>query len=105
MRTLALAALLLASQEAPPRVLPPGKLPADARLAPLKDLDGYFPFEVPATREAWEKRAEELRRQARVATGLWPMPERTPLNAQVWGRVDRPDFTVEKVAFESFPGQ
>jgi dienelactone hydrolase len=105
MRTLALAALLFASQDTPPRVLPAGKLPADARLAPLKDLDGYFPFEVPATREAWERRAEDLRRQVRVATGLWPMPERTPLNTRVWGRVDRPGFTVEKVAFEGFPGQ
>jgi dienelactone hydrolase len=105
MRTLALTALLLVAQDAPPRVLPQGKLPSDARLAPLKDLDGYFPFDVPAAREAWEKRAEELRRQVQVATGLWPMPERTPLKAQVFGRVDRPDFTVEKVAFESFPGQ
>jgi dienelactone hydrolase len=103
MRILALL-LLLAAQEAPPRVLPEGKLPADSRLAPLKDLDGYFPFEVPPSREAWQKRAEEVRRQVQVATGLWPMPERTPLNAKVWGKVDRPDFTVEKVAFESFPG-
>jgi dienelactone hydrolase len=94
----------LSAQEAPPRVLPEGKAPADARLAPPKDLNAYFPFDVPATREAWEKRAAELRRQTAVATGLWPMPERTPLNAQVFGRVERPDFTVEKVAFESFPG-
>jgi hypothetical protein len=104
MRTLVLAALLLVPQDAPPRVLPQGKLPADARLAPLKDLDGYFPFGVPASRASWEKRAEELRRQVQVATGLWPMPERTPLRAQVFGRVERPDFTVDKVAFESFPG-
>jgi dienelactone hydrolase len=106
MLTLALAASLaaLSPQEDPSRVLPPGKLPADARLGPPKDLNGYFPFEVPATREEWEKRAAELRRRVQVATGLWPMPERTPLNARLWGRVDRPDFTVEKVAFESVPG-
>ena len=105
MLTLTLAALLaLSPQEDPSRVFPPGKTPADARLAPLKDLDGYFPFEVPATRQAWEKRAEEVRRRVQVACGLWPMPERTPLAPQIWGRVERPDFTVEKVAFESVPG-
>jgi dienelactone hydrolase len=103
MRSLALALLALA-QEPSPRVLPEGKAPADARLQPLKDLNGYFPFDVPATREAWEKRAEELRRRVAVATGLWPLPERTPLNARIWGRAERPDFTVEKVAFESVPG-
>ena len=104
MRTLTLVVLLAAAQDAPPRVLPEGKLPADARLGALKDYDGYFPFEVPATREVWVKRSEEVRRQVQVATGLWPFPERTPLNARIWGRAERPDFSVEKVAFESFPG-
>ena len=86
------------------RVLPEGKLPADARLAPLKTLDGYFPLEVPATREAWEARAAELRQQLRVALGLWPMPAATPANAVIHGRIDRGDYTVEKVYFESWPG-
>ncbi|RPH48233.1 MAG: acetylxylan esterase, partial [Planctomycetota bacterium] len=83
---------------------PQGTVPADSRLGPLKDYDGSFPFEVPATKQAWETRAEAVRRQVQVATGLWPMPERTPLHAKIFGRVERPDFTVEKVAFESFPG-
>ncbi len=104
MRAFILALLLMAPQDAPPRVLSEGKVPADARLGPLKDYDGTFPFEVPATREAWTKRSEEVRRQAQIATGLWPMPERTPLNARIWGRAERPDFSVEKVAFESVPG-
>jgi hypothetical protein len=100
-----LAVLLIGSvQDSPSRVLPEGKVPADARLGPLKDYDGYFPLEVPATREAWEARANEVRLQIRVATGLWPMPDRPSIQAQIFGRVDRPDFTIEKVAFESFPG-
>ncbi|HTQ37404.1 MAG TPA: acetylxylan esterase [Pirellulales bacterium] len=86
------------------RVLPAGKLPADSRLGPLKDLNGYFPFTPPNTREDWDDRAEHVRRQIEVAAGLWPMPEKTPLNAVVWGRVDRDDYTVEKVYFESYPG-
>ena len=87
-----------------PRALPPGELPKDARLGPLKDLDGYFPFTPPATREAWEKRAEEVRLQLRVAVGLYPEPTRTPLNAVVHGRIEQADYTVEKVFFESMPG-
>lgn len=105
MRILVLALVLLGTaQDSAPRVLPEGKVPADARLGPLKDYDGTFPFDVPATKEAWQTRADAVRRQVQVATGLWPMPERTPLNARLFGKVDRPDFTVEKVAFESFPG-
>lgn len=87
-----------------PRALPAGELPKDARLAPLKDLDGYFPFTPPATREEWEKRADEVRLQMRVALGLYPEPTRNPLKAVVHGRVEQPDYTVEKVYFESMPG-
>ena len=80
-----------------PRALSVGRLPDDHRLGPLQNFDGHFPFTVPATREAWERRAEQVRRQLLVAPGLWPMPTRTPLNAVVHGRVDREDYTVEKV--------
>ncbi|HVA47202.1 MAG TPA: acetylxylan esterase [Pirellulales bacterium] len=87
-----------------PRALPPGKLPADKRLAEPKDLDGYFPLNVPATAEEWRKRAERVRRQAKVATGIWPMPNSTPVNAVVHGRVDRNEYTVDRVYLESYPG-
>lgn len=87
-----------------PRVLPKGKLPNDRRLGPLKDLNGYFPFEPPRTVEAWEARSRELKRQALVGLGLWPMPTKTPANAVVHGKVDRGDYTVERVYLESFPG-
>lgn len=78
--------------------------PADIRLGPLKDLDGYFPFKVPATRAEWEKRAEEVRLRVRVSQGLFPEPTKTPLNAVVHGRIEMDDYTVEKVFFESMPG-
>jgi hypothetical protein len=87
-----------------PRVLRPGELPKDVRLAPPKDLDGYFPFTPATSRDAWEKRAAHVRRQMRVALGLLPEPTRTPLNAVVHGRIDGDDYTVEKVYFESMPG-
>ncbi|MAR09984.1 MAG: acetylxylan esterase [Blastopirellula sp.] len=85
------------------RVNEPGQQPDDVRLRPLKDLNGYFPFEVPAGPAAWEARAAELRQRVKIATGIWPQPKRTPLNAVIHGRVQRDGFTVEKVYFESVP--
>ena len=89
---------------APPRVLPEGQLPKDARLAPPKDLDGYFPLVVPKTVEEWKVRAEHVRRQLLVSQGLWPLPTKTPLNVVIHGKVDEGTYTVEKVYFESMPG-
>ena len=88
----------------PPRIFPAGTLPNDSRLGPLKDFDGYFPMTPPKTRDEWLARAERVRRQILVAAGLWPLPEKTPLNAVVHGRVERPGYTVERVFFESYPG-
>lgn len=87
-----------------PRVLSPGRLPPDRRLEPLKTLNDYFPFTPPSSPEAWGERAERVRRQVLMANGLWPMPTKTPANAKVHGKIDREDYTVEKVYLESFPG-
>ena len=87
-----------------PRVLAEGKLPEDWRLGPLKDYDGYFPFTPVRDASAWNKRAEYVRRQLKVALGIWPEPTRTPLNAVVHGKIERDDYTVEKVFLEAVPG-
>ncbi len=87
-----------------PRVLDSGKRPDDIRLQTLKDLNGYFPFFVPATPEAWQDRAEYVRRRILVAEGLWPMPTKTRLNPTIHGRIEQSGYTVEKVFFESAPG-
>lgn len=87
-----------------PRALPEGQLPNDIRLQPLKDLNGYFPFQPAATPQAWAVRAQQVRRGLAVSLGLWPLPERTPLNAVIHGKIEREDYTVEKVYFESVPG-
>ncbi len=52
----------------------------------------------------WNRRADAIRLQARMSTGLWPMPEKTPLNARVFDRVDRADYSIEKVSIEVHPG-
>lgn len=83
---LALARGACAAESSVPRALAPGKLPNDARLEPLKDLNGYFPFTPPKSKEAWKKRADEVRRRVLVSQGLWPMPTKTPLNAVIQAR-------------------
>jgi dienelactone hydrolase len=52
----------------------------------------------------WTSRREELRRQLREMLGLDPEPARTPLAPQTTGTLDQPDFTVEKLHFQSRPG-
>ena len=76
----------------------------DIRNSPPKDLNGFFPFDPPSTLEEWKKRKANLILRLQVATGLYPMPPKTPLNAVIHGKITRPGFTVEKEYFESVPG-
>ncbi len=89
---------------AAPRVLPEGKQPDDVRLGELRTLDSYFPFDVPESPAAWAQRSELIRRRILVATGLYPMPESTAAHAVVHGKVDRGDYTVERVYLQSYSG-
>jgi dienelactone hydrolase len=101
----ALAALVVFAQaKKPTRVLESGKIPQDRRLGPPKTLDDYFPFHPPADKKAWQARRKQVREQILVATGLWPMPEKTPPLAFIHGKIDRDGYTIEKVFFASYPG-
>lgn len=99
-----LGSVVSVAAAAAPRALPPGELPKDARLGKLRTLDDYFPFTPVDSPAAWAKRSEQLRRQAMLAAGVWPLPTKTPLEAVIHGKVDRDDYTVEKVYFQSVPG-
>ena len=63
-----------------------------------------FPSRRPLPASAWEQRAEQVRRQILVSQGLWPLPEKTPLNPVIHGKVKREGYTIERVYFESMPG-
>ncbi len=65
---------------------------ADACLADIK------------TKEDWEKKRPELRRQFLEMMGLWPLPPRTDLKPVITGTIDAEHFTVEKLHFQSRPG-
>ncbi|HEY1378095.1 MAG TPA: hypothetical protein VGF55_14940 [Gemmataceae bacterium] len=89
----------------PTRLYSGGDRPPDHRLTDKpKDLNGYFPFALPATKGEWEARRRELRTQLQVALGLWPMPDRGPVHATIHGPIQRDGYTVEKVSFASLPG-
>ena len=64
----------------------------------------HYKMPVFATREAWLERAAFLRKQILASAGLLPMPEKRPLNAQVFGKLERDGYTVEKVLLETLPG-
>jgi len=53
------------------RVFGSGQQPEDVRLQKPKHLNGYFPFEVPASKAEWEQRQKVLKQRVLVATGLW----------------------------------
>jgi len=93
-----------AADDADIRVLPPGKTPQDSRLGKPRDLNDYFPMTVPQSKEEWEARRQRIRERVLVANGLWPLPEKTPLGAVIHGKIDRDDYTIEKVFFASYPG-
>ena len=76
----------------------------DARLAEPPHTDTHFRMPVYKTLAEWEARKEHLRKQILSAAGLLPMPEKTALHPQVFGRVDNKDYTVEKVLLETLPG-
>ena len=75
----------------------------DARGGTPRDLN--TPYTFPGyTKAEWTEKAAALRQQIRVANGLVPTHEPTPLNAEIFGRIEREDYSVEKVYFEPFPG-
>ena len=75
-----------------------------ARADAPRDLNTPRTFPAIESRGDWQKRALEIRQHVQFATGLWPMPEKTPLNDRTFGRVERDGYSVEKVYFETYPG-
>ena len=59
----------------------------------------------PAPRSVAEVSEHQQLLRGRVlnALGLDPLPPRTPLNATVKGRIDKADYVIEKIAYESRP--
>jgi hypothetical protein len=53
---------------------------------------------------AWRARSAQLRKQVLMAAGLLPLPDKTPLNPEVFGRTEWSGYSIEKVLLETRPG-
>ena len=52
----------------------------------------------------WKAKRERLQSEFLDMIGLWPLPEKTLLQATVTGSIVREDFVVEKLYYQSRPG-
>lgn len=78
--------------------------PQDARNTDIITTNTHLPLPRFTTLKAWEERKAFLRNQILVSTGLSPMPEKKPLHPQIFGKIEAPDYTIEKVLIETLPG-
>ena len=80
------------------------KRPYDARLTADRHTSTVFPITRFSSREEIEKRREELVFSLRMAAGLYPWPEKTPMQVRREVCARYPGCTVEKIMFETRPG-
>lgn len=81
------------------------QIPAqDARHTDTPNTDTHFHAKSFATLAEWQAHREALRRQILSAAGLFPLFPKTDLHPQVFGRITRGDYSVEKVLLETLPG-
>ena len=88
-------ACLLANAQIPAR---------DARNAETPNTDTHFSPKTYKTLAEWQARREVLRKQILSAAGLLPMLPKSDLHPQIFGRLDRQAYTIEKVLLETLPG-
>ncbi|QDU81425.1 Acetyl xylan esterase (AXE1) [Polystyrenella longa] len=87
------------------QVLKPDESLPDARIKqPRHTRDKFHPWTPPTDLESWLAERQKLKTQVAVSNGLWPMPPQEPLNPTIHGKINRGDYTIEKVYFESHPG-
>ncbi len=61
------------------------------------------PKPAPRTLAEVSERQQALRSKLLGALGLDPLPPRTPLNSVVKGQIEKADYVIEKIAYESRP--
>lgn len=87
--------VLVADTDFDPKRMPLGGLRT------LYDGSGFKPY---TSEEEWLKRRAALRHQVLTSAGLSPMPPKGELHPQVYGKMLRDGYSIEKVVLETFPG-
>jgi dienelactone hydrolase len=77
---------------------------ADSRNTGIVNTNTHFAAPRHADLAAWQARRLALQRQILVSAGLDPLPERTPLTPQIFGRLERNGYSIEKVLLQTLPG-
>jgi dienelactone hydrolase len=88
------------------RLVPPkGDGIIEGYLARDVELLGRGLFDGATTPAEWQASRPRLKRELFEMLGLWPIPERKPLNARVTGTLEREGgVVIEKLHFQSRPG-
>ena len=76
----------------------------DARNINLPGTDTHMALPEFHSLQVWEKRKAFLREQILTSAGLSPLPVRNPLHAEIFGKIEEKDYTIEKVLIETLPG-
>src|SRR3954454_16270717 len=81
------------------------QIPAqDSRNTDTPTTDTHFTARTYKTLAEWQQRSTFLRKQILSAAGLLPMPPKTPLHPQIFGRIENRTYSIEKVLLETMPG-
>ena len=86
------------------RAMPPTEHAKDRRADAVRDTNTVFTMPPFRTLAEWESTASLLRERVLLGSGLYPMPEKTPLNARIFDETQFDDYRVSKVQFEPWPG-
>ena len=76
----------------------------DERVKEKRHTHSSFKLPEYKTAEEWQERSANIRRKILVSAGLWPMPEKNPMNIKIVEKLDRDGYTIEKVSMEMMPG-
>lgn len=74
---------------------------ADSRNTNIPGSETHYRMPEYRSTAEWEARRDHLRKQVLSAAGLLPMPEKTALHPQIFGRIENRDYSIEKVLLET----
>ena len=76
----------------------------DSRNTNIPHTESHFTAKTYPTLAAWKAQRAHLQKQVLSAAGLLPFPDKCPLKPEVFARLERTGYTVEKVLLQTLPG-